>query len=307
LNAENDANLIKEFIESLWLENGLSMATQNAYRSDLERFSAWLTTQNKTLLKVVDVDLYAYFSAQHATTKSATANRRLSVFKRFFYWVIRENYLVQNPCLKLLPAKQSIRIPGTLTEAQVELLLTTPDTKTILGLRDRTMLELMYASGLRVSELVSLKTFQFSWHDNVLRVIGKGNKERLVPYGEVAGDYLDLYMKTARSQLINGANSDAIFITKNNGGATKNNKKHGMSRIMFWKIIKKYSIQAGLTIHLSPHTLRHAFATHLLNHGADLRAVQLLLGHADISSTTIYTHVARERLAQIHAQHHPRG
>jgi integrase/recombinase XerD len=202
----------------------------------------------------------------------------------------------------LQSAKQALRVPKTLSEAQVEALLDAPDVHTAIGVRDRAMLELLYASGLRVSELVGLQVFALGLNDNVVRVMGKGSKERLVPYGEVASQWLRAYLGEARSTLLAGRQTDALFVT------TKGAQAGGaMSRVMFWMIIKKYAVLAGITAPLSPHTLRHAFATHLLNHGADLRAVQLLLGHADISTTTIYTHVARERLAQLHAQHHPRG
>jgi integrase/recombinase XerD len=207
-----------------------------------------------------------------------------------------------DPTLKLQSAKQALRVPKTLTEAQVEALLAAPDTSDALGVRDRTMLELMYASGLRVSELVTLKTLNLGLNDNVLRVLGKGAKERLVPFGEVASQWLRRYLGGARAELLAGKQTNDLFITVR--GATPGT---AMSRVMFWMVVKKYAAQAGIQSPMSPHTLRHAFATHLLNHGADLRAVQMLLGHADISTTTIYTHVARERLAQLHAQHHPRG
>ena len=200
--------------------------------------------------------------------------------------------------MKLQAAKQALRVPKTMTEAQVEALLEAPDTDTPLGLRDRTMLELMYASGLRVSELVSLKIFNVSMSEGVLRVLGKGNKERLVPFGEVARLWIERYLTDARAEILSGQQTQDLFVT--HLGA-------GMTRVMFWMIVKKHAFTAHITTPLSPHTLRHAFATHLLNHGADLRAVQLLLGHADISTTTIYTHVARERLKTIHATHHPRG
>ena len=193
-------------------------------------------------------------------------------------------------------------MPKTITEAQVEALLAAPDTTVALGVRDRAMLELMYASGLRVTELVTLKTFNVSLNDSVLRVFGKGNKERLVPYGQVAGDWLRQYLAGARAELLMGKQTDDLFVTLRGMHAGS-----AMSRVMFWMVVKKYALAAGIRTQLSPHTLRHAFATHLLNHGADLRAVQLLLGHADISTTTIYTHIARERLAVLHREHHPRG
>lgn len=210
--------------------------------------------------------------------------------------------ITADPTLKLQAAKQPLRMPKTLTEAQVEALLNAPDVNEALGVRDRTMLELMYASGLRVSELVELKVLNISLNDNVLRVLGKGNKERLVPFGEVASLWLKRYLAQPRTELLAGHQSEALFITLR--GSTPGT---AMSRVMFWMLVKKYALLAGITAPLSPHTLRHAFATHLLNHGADLRAVQMLLGHVDISTTTIYTHVARERLKTLHAQHHPRG
>ncbi|MGH8822254.1 MAG: site-specific tyrosine recombinase XerD, partial [Rhodoferax sp.] len=217
-------------------------------------------------------------------------------------WALRERAITADPTLKLQAAKQALRVPKTLTEAQVETLLAAPDADTALGLRERTMLELMYASGLRVSELVTLKTFNVSMSDGVLRVLGKGSKDRLVPFGEVARLWIERYLTEARPELLAGRQSEDLFVT--NRGAKAGS---AMTRVMFWMIVKKHARAAGITAPLSPHTLRHAFATHLLNHGADLRAVQMLLGHVDISTTTIYTHVARERLKQLHARHHPRG
>jgi integrase/recombinase XerD len=288
------------FIDALWLEDGLSKNTLDAYRRDLSAYAQWLGA--RALGESSETDLQAYFATRHDATKATTANRRLTVFKRYFRWALREGLISTDPTLKLQSAKQALRIPKTLTEAQVEALLAAPDTSEALGVRDRTMLELMYASGLRVSELVTLKTFNLGLNDNVLRVLGKGAKERLVPFGEVAAQWLRQYLGGARSELLAGKQTDDLFITVR-GAAVGT----AMSRVMFWMLVKKYAYTAGIQVALSPHTLRHAFATHLLNHGADLRAVQLLLGHADISTTTIYTHVARERLAQLHAQHHPRG
>jgi integrase/recombinase XerD len=224
------------------------------------------------------------------------------VFKRYFRWALREHLISADPTLKLLSAKQALRVPKTLTEPQVEALLAAPDTSTALGQRDRAMLELMYASGLRVSELVTLTTLNVSLNEGVLRVLGKGRKERLVPFGEIAREWLVRYLADARPALLGGRQTEDLFVTSSGPRPGT-----GMSRVMFWLLVKRYAVQAGIMAQLSPHTLRHAFATHLLNHGADLRAVQLLLGHADISTTTIYTHVARERLKSLHAQHHPRG
>ena len=293
---------IDAFIDALWLEEGLSKNTLIAYRRDLTLYAAWLMGQRRVLTDTVEHDLNGYFAAQHSATKATTANRRLTVFKRYFRWALREHLITTDPTLKLQAARQALRVPKTLTELQVEALLAAPDTDTALGVRDRTMLELMYASGLRVSELVTLKVFNVSLSENVLRVFGKGNKERLVPFGEVASFWISRYLTGARPSLLAGKQTEDLFVTHRGAKAGT-----AMSRVMFWMIVKKHAQNAGITVPLSPHTLRHAFATHLLNHGADLRAVQMLLGHADISTTTIYTHVARERLKVLHAQHHPRG
>jgi integrase/recombinase XerD len=293
---------IDAFIDALWLEEGLSKNTLAAYRRDLTLYAQWLHTSARNLNVTTEPDLQAYFSARHSDTKATSANRRLTVFKRYFRWALRERAITADPTLKLQSAKQALRVPKTLTEAQVEALLAAPDTSMALGVRDRTMLELMYASGLRVSELVTLKTLNISLNDHVLRVLGKGAKERLVPFGEVAGSWLRQYLGSARAELLAGRQTDDLFVT-----VRGIKPGEAMSRVMFWMVVKKYAQAAGIHSPMSPHTLRHAFATHLLNHGADLRAVQMLLGHADISTTTIYTHVARERLAQLHAAHHPRG
>ena len=294
--------VIDSFIDALWLEEGLSKNTLAAYRRDLTLFDTWLTGQQRALISTAELDINAYFASQHAHTKATTANRRLTVFKRFFRWALREHLLSADPTLRLQAAKQAPRMPKTLTESQVEALLAAPDVSLAQGVRDRTMLELMYASGLRVSELVTLKVFNISLNDNVLRVFGKGNKERLVPFGEIASLWLKRYLAQPRNELLAGHQTDDLFVTHRGSSPGT-----AMSRVMFWLLVKKYALLAGITQPMSPHTLRHAFATHLLNHGADLRAVQLLLGHADISTTTIYTHVARERLKVLHAHHHPRG
>jgi integrase/recombinase XerD len=290
---------IDVFIDALWLEEGLSRNTLAAYRRDLALYAKWLAAQRGLQLPASDEgDLHGYFAARHAGSKATSANRRLTVFKRYFRWALRERLIAADPTLRLQSAKQPLRVPKSLTEAQVEALLAAPDSDTPLGLRDRTMLEVMYASGLRVSELVTLKTFAVGMNEGVLRVLGKGSKERLVPFGEVARDWIVRYLAEARAAILAGRQSEDLFVT---------GRGHGMTRAMFWVIVKKHAAAAGITAPLSPHTLRHAFATHLLNHGADLRAVQMLLGHADISTTTIYTHVARERLKVLHALHHPRG
>jgi integrase/recombinase XerD len=293
-----EGSQIDVFADALWLEEGLARNTLDAYRRDLIALVHWLAPHGKGLLQVQETDLQAYFAYRHAQTRATTANRRLTVFKRFFGWALRERLVAQDPTLRLQAARQPLRVPKTLSQAQVEALLAAPDVGAPLGLRDRAMLELMYASGLRVSELVALKTWHLGMSEGVLRVLGKGSKERLVPFGEVARQWLERYLQEARSAILAGQQTEDLFVTARGAG---------MTRVMFWMLVKKYAGIAGITAPLSPHTLRHAFATHLLNHGADLRVVQLLLGHADISTTTIYTHVARERLRQLHAQHHPRG
>ncbi len=290
--------LIDTFIDALWLEEGLSKNTLAAYRRDLEGYDRWLRGRGVALVACGEPDLSAYFAHRHAQTRATSANRRLAVFRRFFRWALRERLVGADPTLKLQPAKRPLRVPRTLTQAQVEALLAAPDVASPLGLRDRAMLELMYASGLRVSELVTLKVLNVSQSEHVVRVLGKGAKMRLVPFGEVASDWLARYLDTARGEILAGRQTEDLFVTA---------RAAAMTRAMFWVLVKKYALAAGITAPLSPHTLRHAFATHLLNHGADLRAVQMLLGHADISTTTIYTHVARERLKQLHERHHPRG
>jgi len=291
--------VIERFLDALWIEDGLAANTLAAYRRDLELYAAWLLReQGRDIVATRESDLLAYTAHRHSGSRATSANRRLTVFKRFFRWALREHATSEDPTLRLHNAKQPMRVPKTLSEAQVEALLAAPDVVTPLGLRDRAMLELLYASGLRVSELVTLKTVQVGLAEGALRVTGKGAKERMVPFGEEAHGWLTRYLTEARSAILGGQASDALFVTAR-GGA--------MTRQMFWKLVKRHALAAGIDAPLSPHTLRHAFATHLLNHGADLRAVQMLLGHADISTTTIYTHVARERLRALHAQHHPRG
>lgn len=303
---------IARFIDALYLEEGLSDNTLQAYRRDLTALSGWLRRHGGTaaesdkggeevqqaLQQAGEADLRAYFAHRHAHTRAATANRRLSVFKRYYRWLLRERLIAADPTLKLHNARQPVRVPNSMTEQQVEALLHAPDVEKSLGLRDRAMLELLYASGLRVSELVGLKMLNISLHEQALRITGKGNKERVVPFGDHAAHWLQRYENGSRQQLLKGKACEALFVTS---------RGSGMSRVAFWMMVKKYAAQAGIDTGISPHTLRHAFATHLLNHGADLRAVQMLLGHADISTTTIYTHVARERLKKLHAEHHPRG
>ena len=291
--------VIDRFIDALWIEDGLAPLTLAAYRRDLSLYALWLQqSAAKAFVDSSEADLLAFMAARHAATRATTANRRLTVFKRFFRWALRERLIAADPTLRLQAARQPMRVPKTLSEAQVEALLAASDVSTPLGLRDRAMIELMYASGLRVSELVLAKTVQLSLDEGVLRVLGKGARERLVPFGAEAHEWLSRYLAGCRAEILGARSSDTLFVTR---------RGSGMTRQMFWRIVKQHAIKAGVSAPLSPHTLRHAFATHLLNHGADLRAVQMLLGHADIGTTTIYTHVARERLRVLHAQHHPRG
>ncbi len=287
---------VDAFIDALWLEDGLAQNSLAAYRRDLQALGRFL--QDRSLLAAAESDLLAFAAAEHGRARASTANRRLATFRRFFRWALREGRVSADPTLRLAPARQPQRFPKALPEGQVDLLLAAPDTATELGLRDRAMLELLYATGLRVSELVGLRLLDLSLAEGLVRVVGKGGKERVVPLGEEARDWTERYLARARPALLAGRSADACFVTRRGGP---------MSRLMFWKLIKRYAVVAGITAPLSPHGLRHAFATHLLNHGADLRVVQMLLGHADISTTQIYTHVARERLKALHAQHHPRG
>jgi integrase/recombinase XerD len=290
---------IQRFCDALWLEDGLARNTLDAYRRDLTLYAHWLAERGKSIAESEDGDLADYFAARHAESRASSANRRRTVFKRFFQWALREHVVTADPSRLLPTAKQPPRFPKTLSEAQVEALINAPDLDTPLGLRDRAMIELMYASGLRVSEIVALKTVEVGLNEGVVRVIGgKGGKDRLVPFGAEAGDWLRRYLRDSRPTLLGERTADALFVTT---------RGDGMTRQAFWHLIKRYALRADIRAPLSPHTLRHAFATHLLNHGADLRVVQMLLGHADISTTQIYTHVARERLRTLHAQHHPRG
>jgi len=295
----NDA-LIDRFCDHLWLEDGLADLTLAAYRRDLKTFGAWLEKERKHGLDATvagDIEAYlAWRFAHRAQPRSAA--RYTSALKRFYRYLLRESLIAADPTLNLDSPKLPRSLPKTLTEADVERLLDSADVKTPLGLRDRAMLETLYATGLRVSELVGLKLTAVNISDGVLRVTGKGNKDRLVPLGEEAVRWLKRYLAESRPQLLEKNLSDAIFVTA---------RGDGMTRQAFWYLIKRRAQAAGITRPLSPHTLRHAFATHLLNHGADLRVVQMLLGHSDISTTQIYTHVARERMKQLHAQHHPRG
>jgi integrase/recombinase XerD len=292
--------LLDEFCDALWLEDGLSRNTLESYRRDLRLFSAWLfADRGKTLLQAQRMDLLDYLAYKfQRKARPRSAARLLSSLKRFYRFLLRENRVPADPTLQVESPQLPRSLPKILTEEDVDALLAAPNVETPLGLRDRSMLEALYASGLRVSELVTLQVSQLSQDMGVVRVVGKGSKERLVPVGEEALIWIRRYMDNARPEILAGRQADALFITS---------RGMSMTRQAFWYLIRRHADRAGIHKGISPHTLRHAFATHLLNHGADLRVVQLLLGHADISTTQIYTHVARERLKQLHAKHHPRG
>lgn len=290
---------LDRFTDTLWLEHGLARNTLAGYRSDLAHFAAWLETSGKALPQADAADLARYLAEFSRRARPASQRRLLATWRRYYRQLLADRQIHADPTLLLDPPLPTQRFPRTLTEAQVEALLAAPELDTPQGLRDRCMLELLYATGLRVSELIGLPLFAVSLADGVLRVMGKGGKERLVPLGQIAAEWIDRYVREARPALLAGHGSDAVFVTRLGAG---------MTRQMFWRIIKRHALAAGIAPErISPHTLRHAFATHLLNHGADLRVVQLLLGHADISTTQVYTHVARERLMQLHAKHHPRA
>ena len=297
---DTDLAEIDNFCDALWLEDGLAKATLDSYRSDLGRLSLWLANHDhEALLDLRDTTLTAFIAQLSRQTRASSQSRYLSTLRRFFRWQLGRGRIVADPTLKLANPARPSRLPKVMSEKQVDNLLNAPDIDTPLGLRDRAMLETLYASGLRVSELVNLGMHEVSFNEGVLRALGKGSKERLVPLGEQAIDWLGRYLNEARREILGGQRSDALFVTARGGP---------MTRQAFWQLIKRYALRAGIAPErLSPHVLRHAFATHLLNHGADLRVVQLLLGHADISTTQIYTHVARERLKSLHATHHPRG
>jgi integrase/recombinase XerD len=287
---------IDRFIDAIWLEDGLAPNSLAAYRRDLADLAGWL--RPRPLVEADEHALTGYLAARHATTRASTANRRIASLRRFYRWALREGSIASDPTLRLTSVRRSARFPKSISEAQVEALLAAPEGDEPLALRDRAMLETLYATGLRVSELTGLRMIELSLTDGLVRVVGKGSKERVVPIGEAARSALARYLKRGRPQLLAGRNCDAVFVT---------GRGAGMTRQMFWKLIRRYARKADIAAALSPHGLRHAFATHLLNHGADLRVVQLLLGHADISTTQIYTHVARQRLKELHARHHPRG
>ena len=294
-----DSHHLQPFLDSLWLESGLSQNTVEAYKRDLVSFSAWLAKSDIDLAAATRQDILRYQSVRMREGRKVRSEARLlSSLRRFYRYLCREEVRDSDPTAQIESPRLGKPIPSSLTEAEVESLLLQPDVTVALGLRDRTMLEVLYATGLRVSELVSLTFEQLNMRQGLIRCIGKGNKERLVPLGEVALDWLQDYLLESRPLLLNGQLSDDLFPTQ---------RGKGMTRQAFWYLIKRYAKLAEIEKALSPHTLRHAFATHLLNHGADLRVVQLLLGHSDLSTTQIYTHVAKERLKGIHAQHHPRG
>lgn len=293
-----DRDAVRAFGDALWLEDGLARNTVDAYRRDLSALAEWLAPRGRTLRDAAEADLLDYVAARHADSRPSSGNRRLATFRRFYRWLLRERHRTDDPTLRIAPARRPPRFPKSLSEAQVDALLGAPDVATPLGLRDRAMLETLYATGLRVTELVGLRTVEVGLVDGVVRVVGKGDKERLVPLGEEARGWIERWLREGRPALLAGRPADALFVTA---------RAAPMTRQMFWTLIKRHARAAGIDAPLSPHTLRHAFATHLLNHGADLRVVQMLLGHADISTTQIYTHIARERLKTLHAAHHPRG
>ena len=303
--APTDERLIESFIDAQWLERGLSENTLSAYRGDLRTFATWLAGPAREragqtdLLRARRDDILDYLALRtEQGAKPRSSARLLSSLRRFYQYLLRESRLAHDPTANVEMPKLGRGLPHTLSEAEVEALLAAPDTRTELGLRDRAMLEVLYASGLRVSELVNLTLPRINRRQGIVQVTGKGGKERLVPLGEEALDWLERYLREARAALLGEVAEDAVFVTR---------RAAAMTRQAFWYLIKRYALRAGIRKTLSPHTLRHAFATHLLNHGADLRAVQLLLGHSSLSTTQIYTHVARERLKAVHNAHHPRG
>lgn len=291
---------IERFLDALWMERGLSGNTLSAYRRDLTGFADYLFEQSKRpLLAAQREDLLAYLAQRvNAGAKPRTTARLLSSLRRFYQYAVREGWRETDPSDRIDAPKLGRSLPSSLSEDEVEALIDVPTVDTALGLRDRAMLELLYATGLRVSELVDLRLLQINLRQGVVRTLGKGSKERLVPLGETAAEWLEKYLQGGRGELLKGRECEHLFVTQR--GAA-------MTRQAFWYLIKRYAQRAGIHKHLSPHTLRHSFATHLLNHGADLRVVQMLLGHSDLSTTQIYTHVAQERLKGLHAQHHPRG
>ncbi|HQC29598.1 MAG TPA: site-specific tyrosine recombinase XerD, partial [Methylotenera sp.] len=287
-----EAQQLDAFIDHLWLEDGLSKNTLESYRLDLTSFALWLPTQKKQLLTVEGADIQQYLAVKFPLSKPRSISRLIATLRRFYRYCLRENLIKTDPTIQIQSPKLPRSLPKSLNEEEVMALLIAPNVAEPAGLRDKAMLELLYACGLRVSELVNIKTTEVSIHDAVVRVTGKGSKTRLVPMGEEAADWISNYLREARPVLLQKRLCDALFVT---------NRGTEMTRQAFWYLIKRYALLAGISKHMSPHVLRHAFATHLLNHGADLRVVQMLLGHADISTTQIYTHVARERLKQLHS------
>jgi integrase/recombinase XerD len=294
-----DAQLIAEYLDAIWMEKGLSGNTQESYRRDLAQFAIWLNQQDRQLISVDAALVQDYLDVRlQQKLSSRTSARFLSCVRGFYRYLLRENRISENPVALVDNPKLSRSLPKSLSEADVEALLAAPDLSDPIGLRDRTMLEVLYACGLRVTELVELAMPQVNLRQNVVRVMGKGSKERLIPMGEEAAAWLARYLREARPVLLNNMPDEVVF---------PSTRAQAMTRQTFWYRIKHWAMVAGIKKELSPHTLRHAFATHLLNHGADLRVVQLLLGHSDLSTTQIYTHVAKLRMKQQHAQHHPRG
>lgn len=297
-STSQDMQQLDAFIDHLWLEDGLSKNTLESYRADLTQFAHWLQQQKSDLLTANQAHIQHYLAVKFPLSKPRSIGRLIASLRRFYRYCLRENIIEVDPSLQIESPKLPRSLPKSLNEQEVEDLLHAPNINEPIGLRDRAMLELLYASGLRVSELVNIKVSEVSTQDGVVRVTGKGNKTRLVPMGEEAADWIVRYMKFSRTELLQKKMSDSLFVT---------NRAAAMTRQAFWYLIKRYALQAGINKPMSPHVLRHAFATHLLNHGADLRVVQMLLGHSDISTTQIYTHVARERLKSLHSVHHPRG
>ncbi|WDU51534.1 site-specific tyrosine recombinase XerD [Taylorella equigenitalis] len=296
--SEENKEWIDRFIDSLWLEEGLSKNTLNSYRLDLNSLNNFLK-DSISILKIDSDQLNLWFMEISSSSKATTINRKLATVRKFYAWCIKQNLILKDPCLGISTRKTPQRLPKFISESQVEELLNAPDLKTASGLRDKAMLEILYATGMRVSELIAIKTNEISLDAGVVRVtMGKGSKDRLVPMGEESEFYLKKYLSEGRPLLEKDKKNSFVFL---------NRFGDCMTRQAFWQIIKKYAKYTSIKIPLSPHVLRHAFATHLLNHGADLRVVQMLLGHVDISTTQIYTHVARERLKSLHKKHHPRA
>ena len=290
---------ITRFLDAVWMERGLSPNTLAAYRADLTALSRWLKGRGVEVTRTSRNDLLGFIAYRVETgARPRSTARQLSSFRRFFRWLVREGQLAEDPTAQIAMPKIGRSLPKSLTEAEVEALLNAPTVGDPLGHRDRAMLEVLYATGLRVSELVSLKYSQVNMNQGVLRIVGKGNRERMIPLGEEAVRWLSEFLAGARGEILLDRQTDYLFPTR---------RGDRMTRQAFWHIIKRYAARSGVARELSPHTLRHAFATHLLNHGADLRVVQMLLGHSDLSTTQIYTHVARERMKELHAAHHPRG